>query len=103
VWQANVNGNFDLFSVFYDNGVIEAYQQITSDPGDDLNPDLLEDALVWERNGSIYYSQYSIFDSTWSNEFLIDSFACKNPVTSGNQVVYEKAGYTRGYQIFVRE
>jgi len=111
VWQSNQNGNFDLYSIVYDNGYFSDYQQITNDISDDINPDLAGDFLVWERDSSIYTAEYSFSDSVWSNEFKVDSLSCSTPVISWTWeyplnysplVVYQKEiGNT--YQICARE
>jgi hypothetical protein len=88
VWQSNQNGNFDLYSIVYDNGYFCDYQQITSDMADDINPDLAGDFLVWERDSSIYEAQYSLIDSIWSPEFKLDSNSCANPSVNWAQSAY---------------
>ncbi len=82
VWEANGSGFWDLFSVLYENGQFKAFRQITGYPARDRNPALFNDLLVWERDSSIYFSRFSMNDSTWSPEFLIDSSGCSQPTVA---------------------
>ncbi len=94
VWQSDQGGNFDLYSIVYQNGQFLDYRQITTDPGDDVNPALSESGLVWERDGSVYYSRYSLANLTWSAAELVDSAGSANPTIAGaywdHSVAYQK-------------
>jgi hypothetical protein len=98
VWQSNQNGNEDLFSLGYWNGQFGQIIQVTSDTLDDINPFLRSNYLVWERDGSILFSEFSVADSAWSAETVLDSNA-SHPVVSdfsyGEEVMaaYEKDGH----------
>ena len=98
VWQSNQNGTEDLFSVGYWNGQFGQIIQVTSDTLDDIDPFLRSNYLVWERDGSILFSEFSVADSTWSAETVLDSNA-SHPVVSdfsyGEEVMaaYEKDGH----------
>jgi len=83
VWQSDQPGNFDLYSIVYQNGQFLDYRQITTDPGDDVNPALSESGLVWERDGSVYYSRYSLANLTWSAPEPLDSAGSANPTIAG--------------------
>jgi hypothetical protein len=79
VWQAKHLNNFDLYSIEYNNGQISNLQQITDNPSNDINPQLMDRYLVWQRDSSIYFSFYSTHSSSWEYEFLVDSAGCSNP------------------------
>jgi len=94
IWQSDQFGNFDLFSIVYQNGQFSGYLQITNDPGDDINPEVSESGMVWERDSSVYYSRYSLSNSTWSAPELVDNGGCSNPTIAGyygdHAVAYQK-------------
>ncbi len=100
VWQSNPDGNFDLFSTLYQDGQFKALRQITTDPTDDIQPDVFENFLTWEREGKIYRSEYSYSDSTWSAEILIDSARCSHPAIGYRGIVYEKQDTTGSAMIY---
>ncbi len=104
VWQSNESGNFELYSILFENGQFKNFQQVTNNPLDDVNAEILNNHLVWERDGSIYYRSFSLADSTWLPETLIDSIGCANPVIGTPiylTVVYEKAE-ADSHKIFMR-
>ena len=96
IWEENGPGYWDIFSVLYENNQFKAFRQITNHPAKDGNPDLYADLLVWERDSSIYFSRFSLNDSTWSPEFLIDSGGCSQPA-----VAYIWAGYQNNSPVVV--
>ena len=90
VWQDDRNNNNDIFSaLIYDNQLVNI-QQVTNSPLQDINPDIFENFLVWERNGCILFCEYNYNDSTWSQEVILDSSSCQNPVVNYWQVSYQK-------------
>jgi hypothetical protein len=92
VWQSDQPGNFDLFSIVFYNGQFSDYRQITNDPGDDLNPKLFDNQLVWERDSCIYHSSYTSANATWRTPQMLDSVGCANPT------IATPDGYTAAYQ-----
>ena len=109
VCQSNQYGNFDLYSIEYQDGQISNLQQITNNILDDVMPKLMGRYLVWERNNSIYFSSYSNILSSWEPEFLVDSANCSNPSVNvfwgypelSPVVIYEK-NISDSIQIFLR-
>lgn len=113
VWQSNQNGNFELYSKIYENGQFRDYQQITNESGDDQHPYLYKNHLIWERDGNIYYRNYSYADSTWSDEELVDSNGCGYPKIFAEEhplpqyrlikVIYQKQMTLSEFHIYSRE
>jgi len=92
VWQSDESGNFDLYSAIYQDGELKAYRQITADPGDDINPDIYNNYLAWEREGKVFSAAFSFSDTSWSAEECVDSMDCHHPVRNYlfDRVIYEK-------------
>lgn len=102
-WQSNQNGNKDIFSLGYRNGQFGQIIQVTSDTLDDINPFLRSNYLVWERDESILFSEFSVADSTWSAETVLDSNA-SHPVVSDFSYYGEvMAAYEKDGHIFFRK
>jgi hypothetical protein len=90
VWQDDRNNNNDIFSALIHDNELVHIQQVTNSPLQDINPDILENLLVWERNGAILYSEFNYYDSTCSQEIILDSSDCSNPATNYWQIAYQK-------------
>ncbi len=90
VWQDNKNNNNDIYSAIIAGNELTNMQQVTTSNLNDVKPDLFENLLVWERNGNILFTEYNYHDSTWSQEIMLDSIGCENPVTNYWQIAYQK-------------
>jgi Secretion system C-terminal sorting domain len=77
VWQGSRNGNKDIYYSKYEHGAWSQPQPITTDPQEDIHPHITQRAdndnsyAVWERQGTIYVSEYN--GTIWSTPTLLST------------------------------
>jgi hypothetical protein len=92
LYEADIDGDFDIYYQFYTLSGFSLPVALTYNDNDDLNMEVSDGGgIVWENNGSIYYTFLNNTDDGeiyFDPAIIIDSILCSRPSIS-------KDGYNR--------